>query len=130
MSQDLVKALGVPVSSAEHIAASLRCGAPIHNEYVSVVSLRAALEKLPVVEGKITFVGTPDNKESYAKFEVVDKPHRTHTARLFAIEEIEKEPLVEKFVQLIPESNLANLMIRKNFAGKRVKITVEEIVGE
>ena len=54
----------------------------------------------------------------------------THKARLFAIEEIEKKPLVEEFMQIIPESNLANLMIRKNFAGKRVKVTVQEIVGE
>ncbi len=124
MSQDLVKALGVTISSAEYIAASLSCGAQINTEYVSVPSLRAALEKLPVVYGyqqKNGIILWGDGGISS-----VD----THSARLFAIEEIKKEPLVEKFVQLIPESNLANLMIRKNFAGKRVKITVEEIVGE
>lgn len=127
MSQDLVKALGVTISSAEYIAASLRCGAQINTEYVSVPGLRAALEKLPVVEGKITFVGTPDNKESYAKFEVVDKPHCTHIARLFAIEEIKREPVKHEFSFLVGSGICA---IPEYFKGKTVKVTVQEIVGE
>ena len=116
MSQDLVKALGVKVLTVD-------ISDPVIPDYdwqdvVLVKDLRAALEKLPVVYGYqqkngIILWGDGDISS-------VD----THSARLLAIEEIKKEPLVEKFVQLIPESNLANLMIRKNFAGKRVKVTV------
>lgn len=124
MSQDLVKALGVEVRRVCVVDNSFPSNTVNYRSVIYLEDLRAALEKLPVVTGY-----EQDNGEIYWG-DGQDSYIDTHKARLFAIEEIKREPLVEKFVQLIPESNLANLMIRKNFAGKRVKVTVEEIVGE
>lgn len=118
MSQDLVKALGVTISSAEYIAASLRCGAPIFTEYVSVPGLRAALENLPVVYG---FSDSEGNRFNDTKF-----PSDTHSARLLAIEEIKREPLKHEFSFLVGSGICA---IPEYFKGKTVKVTVEEIDG-
>lgn len=82
MSQDLVKALGVKVIEEVIYEGN---GQYTKSSVVFVDDLRAALEKLPVVYG---FSDSEGNRFNDKKF-----PSDTHSARLFAIEEIEKKPV-------------------------------------
>ena len=110
---DLIKELGLTILESQSFVPGSRV--------VALSQLEHALEKLPVMYGQKNIGGGmtyADNHQS---------PSDTHKARLLGVEKIVKEPLSEEFVQIIPESNLANLMIRKNFAGKRVKVVVTEI---
>lgn len=89
MSQDLVKALGVKVVMGRIVVNE---GTPhktsLNSEVVFAESLRAALERLPVVycrKGEIIHTAW---KEHWSE-ELNGKP--THKARIFAIEDIPKE---------------------------------------
>ena len=118
MSQDLVKALGVDVYKGRFV---LSDGV----EFVFAEDLRAALEKLPVVYGFSDSEGNRFNDENF--------PSDTHSARLFAIEEIKKDPLKHEYECKVTESHAPFLTywnVPDNLKGKRVKVTVEEIVGE
>ncbi|KHD88866.1 MAG: hypothetical protein OM95_07050 [Bdellovibrio sp. ArHS] len=131
MKPDLVKALGVEVRRVCVVDNSFPNNTVNYRSVIYLEDLRAALEKLPVMEGKITFVGTPDNPQAYAKFEVVDKPHCTHSARLFAIEEIKREPLKVEYTVAFPEGHRAfdvnGTEFGSQLAGGRFRVRFEEI---
>lgn len=134
MKQDLVAALGVNHLIISILTKGRKAFTDIRDlsfdeatnptgelrKAIFIDDLRAALEKLPVMTGYqqtngIIYCG--DGKDSS-----VD----THTARLFAIEEIKREPLKHEFSFLVGSGICA---IPEYFKGKTVKVTVEEIVG-
>jgi len=122
MSQDLVKALGVRVFTVD-------ISDPVIPDYdwqdvVLVKDLRAALEKMPVVYG---FSDSEGNRFNDKKF-----PSDTHTARLFAIEEIKKEPVKVEFETHITRQGVHYYDTAKfdGKIGRKVKVTIQEIVGE
>ena len=82
--------------------------------------LEAALEKLD----RYTLYKNPDD----GSFELChpNSPIRTHTARLLGVQEIKREPLKEEFI-LESHQNLDYSL--KKFAGKKVRVTFEEIEG-
>lgn len=115
---DLVEALGLKVYSGTYESYKGDIVTYYKDaQIVLVCDLQEALEKLPVVyANSMKEIWTED-------LGVTDR----FQSRLLCIEEIKKEPLKEDFIQFIPENNETHLMIRQNFAGKKVRITVEEI---
>ena len=109
----LVEALGIILGRAGNY--------PEEEWVISERELEAALEKLPVMYGRLDGTWWAPKQE----------PEDTHTARLLCIEEIEKKPLKHDFETEVVSNNefgkLYTNMIPSSFVGKKVKVTVEEV---
>lgn len=109
----LVEALGIMLGRAGNY--------PEEEWVISERELEAALEKLPVVYGRLDGTWWAPKQE----------PEDTHTARFLCIEEIPKEPMKYEFKSEVVKNDehgkLYFNMIPSVFVGKKVKVTVEEV---
>ena len=99
-------------------------------ECVLADDLRDLIDKLPVVYGKKSFVGSPDFPDQHQVFEITDQDKATHKARLIGIEKLVKEPIKIQFESTVTNHGAQFYDSNKmtELRGKRVRVTVEEVI--
>ncbi|XGC82024.1 hypothetical protein ACES2L_05940 [Bdellovibrio bacteriovorus] len=122
----LIEAMGLVIEVQPKIERAGPYTAIVNVDYVLASDLEKALEG--AVQVKIQHFNELDRPKGWMGCENPTGDKMTHTARLVCIQPIKKEPVKVEFYSCdITSEKFIELAKRKNLAGKRVLVTVEEI---